>query len=244
MNEHLTLEQRLHNALACQEVEKLQSIHSYLHGRGYAKEEWENIWAQNNEVSWAHSFGRMRGFASVWFGSVGEYDAQSYRNYLDLFPVYPQVIGKDPRPIHVCPMHTTNTGVIEVAEDGKTARATFFTPGIMFSTLNPERKKWSNYLWERYGADFVYEDGRWLFLHEQVCPDFMGTTDFGNCALAEVVRLQKHEAEQELHVSCPPVEDPGPLHYPSSPVQPLQNTVPFPTPYRTMDDENTFTPSR
>ena len=40
----------------------------------------------------------------------------------------------------------------------------------------------------------------------------------------------------------PDCEDPGPLHNDWSLVQTVQNTVPWPEPYKTLDNDNTYTP--
>ncbi len=243
MNKDLSFSQRVHNANGSQEAENLQAIHCYLHAASRSKEEWSDYWSRSDKCSWAHGFGRMRGFDQVWYGSVGTYDANTYQNYMKILPVYPQVAGMDPRPLMVVSMHTLASGVIEVAEDGKTARAAYFTPGTLFSVLNDDEKKDASVLWERYGLDFIYEDGRWLMYHTQVCPDL--SCDFDGCNMAAngYVKLTSPE-DAKVHVSKnagPPVADPGPLHFDYSPVQISQNTVPYPMPYKTMDDNNTYT---
>ena len=40
----------------------------------------------------------------------------------------------------------------------------------------------------------------------------------------------------------PDVTDPGPLHLPYSVIMPPQNTVPWPVPYQTLDNDNSFCP--
>jgi hypothetical protein len=40
----------------------------------------------------------------------------------------------------------------------------------------------------------------------------------------------------------PCVTDPGPLHMPYSVLSKPQNTVPWPEPYHTLDNDNTYTP--
>ena len=40
----------------------------------------------------------------------------------------------------------------------------------------------------------------------------------------------------------PPVSDPGPLHMPYSVLKAPQDTVPWPEPYETLDNDNTYTP--
>ena len=155
MNNNLTFHQRIHNAAGSQAVENC-------HAR--------------------HSFGRMRGFDSVWFNSVGTYDARTYINYLTLYRKFREIIGKDPRPINEASVHCLVNDVIEVAEDGMSARSAYVTPGVIFSNINENEKRWCNFMWERYGSDYVFEDGNWLYLHEQVCPDIMAEFDDRNWA--------------------------------------------------------------
>lgn len=71
-------------------------------------------------------------------------------------------------------VHILFTDIIEVADDGKSARGSFITPGVIFCRLNRHEYPYCNVLWERYGSDFVLEHGRWLYLHEQVLPGYHG----------------------------------------------------------------------
>ena len=242
----LTLEERVRNAAASQEVENVKAEHTYYHGRADATGEWGNIWSHSDECSWAHGFGRMRGFDQVWFGSVTRYDAQAMENWLKLYRKYPEVGGKDPRPLLEASVHTLVTDIIEVAADGRTARGSFITPGVIHSRLTEEGSKYCMILWERYGSDFVCEDGKWLYLHEHVCPDIPGTLDCTNWAMDEYVRLTNPEdaAPPPGPSESPPVTDPGPLHSPYSLLHKPANTVPWPEPYETMDDDNTYTKKR
>ena len=69
MKSKLSLHERIRNANASQEVEKVKARHTYLHGRADATGEWADIWSRDPNCSWAHIFGRMRGFDQVWYGS-------------------------------------------------------------------------------------------------------------------------------------------------------------------------------
>lgn len=242
----LSLHERIRNADASQQVENVKAQHTYLHGRADATGEWGAIWSHSDECSWAHAFGRMRGFEQVWYGSVTQYDQMCMENWLNIFKIYPEVGGKDPRPLMEASVHTLVTDVIEVAADGKTARGSFITPGVIHSRLTDDGKKYCHVLWERYGSDFICEDGKWLYLHEHVCPDLVGDMDHTNWAADEYVRITNPDAEPPMPptLGAPPVTDPGPLHMPYSVLKKPQNTVPWPEPYETMDNDNTYTPLR
>ncbi len=238
----LTIEERVRNAAASQEVENVKAEHTYYHGRADATGEWGNIWSHSDDCSWAHAFGRMRGFDQVWFGSVSRYDMQAFENWLKMYQIYPEVGGKDPRPLLEASVHTLVTDIIEVAADGQTARGMFITPGVIHSRLTPDQEKYCMILWERYGSDFVLENGKWVYLHEQVCPDIPGSLDFTNWAADEYQRLTNPQGPPPPGPGePPPVTDPGPLHSPYSLLRKPANTVPWPEPYETMDDDNTYT---
>ena len=80
----LSLHQRIVNAAASQEVENVKARHTYLHGRADATGEWDEIWCMDENASWAQAFGRMRGGDQVWWGSVGDYDAMCFQNWLEI----------------------------------------------------------------------------------------------------------------------------------------------------------------
>jgi hypothetical protein len=136
MSKELTLAQRIEHAMASQQVEKLHGIHNYLHAKNYCKEEWSTIWSVSDETSWAHGFGRMRGFDQIWFNSVTMYDYSAYESYLELVPLFPEIGGLDPRPVMELSMHTLVNGIVEVAEDGQSARTSYVTPGILYDCIN------------------------------------------------------------------------------------------------------------
>ena len=240
----ISLHQRIVNAAASQEVENIKARHAYYHGRADATSEWDEIWCMDKNASWAHHFGRMRGGDQIWWGSVGQYDKKAFENWLRIIERYPEVTGKDPRPIMEASVHTLVTDVIEVAADGKSARGSFLTPGVIHSRLTDEGKPYCLVMWERYGSDFVLVDGEWKYLHEHVCPDIMTDMDCFDWAHGEYMRLtDPNPAPPPLSdVFVPPVTDPGPLHIPYSVLDRPQDTVPCPEPYETLDNDNTYTP--
>lgn len=252
MNKNLSLHQRIFNAAATQEAEFVHATHTYLHARANATEEWSQIWSQCDDVSWAHAFGRMRGFKNVWNGSVTCYDVQATQRFQGAYEAMPEIGGFDIRPLMELSLHTLATDIVEVADDGKTARAFFLTPGLISSAVGGNGKRRCGGLWERYGADFIFEDGTWLFLHEHVCPDMGIGCDSGNPGMQNYERMKDPKGHggpggpppggpgPQLRTR-PDCDDPGPLHSNWSVTQTVQNTVPWPEPYATMDDDNTYT---
>ena len=266
----LTLQQRLHNAFGSQAVENIKSRHAYLHAASHSFEEWDQLWSRSDDITWAHGFGRMVGWDEVWLNSVLNYDSDVIGLYLRLLEMYPEVNGKDPRACGLGGLHTLASGVVEVAQDGLSARTFYETPGSMASTHSPSGKRAGNMLWERYGSDFIYQDGKWLYFHEHVCPDFgfsYDTTDWahnqyhaggpggpgggpggpgggpggpgggpGGSAGAKPAQRPQKKA-----TVC---TDPGPLHVSWSLTQVVQNSIRWPVPYETLNEENTYSPGR
>lgn len=242
MKKHLSLSQRIHNANASQEVENVKGRHAYLHARVDAVTEYMTIWQRSDDITWAHAFGRMRGFDEVWNGLTTVYSKLAMRNWLELVDIYPEVSGKDPHPLLETAVHTLATDVIEVADDGMSARGSFITPGVIFSTLNPEQKKSCGILWERYGSDFVNEDDVWKYIGETICPDIRSELDEIDWAMRDYMILcdPSYGEALPLFPDLPHVTDPGPLHFAYSALQPPQDHTPCPEPYVTMDKDHRY----
>jgi hypothetical protein len=244
MKMHLTLNQRIHNAEGAQATEYLHAKHAYLHAKAHEKEEYSEIWTRSEDASWAHSFGRWRGWKNVWWGHVANYNLIYLDVYRQIYDLLPEVSWlTDFRSLGELAMHSLSTDIIEVAGDGKTARASFLTPGVISSALHPDMK-WKGFvLWERYGADFVFEDGEWKYLHEQVCPDLAGHFDASNAGMDSYKQLLNPPAGglPPMDTDAKRLQDIGPLHFNYTIVQTVQNTVPWPEPYLTMDNNNTYT---
>jgi hypothetical protein len=208
----------------------------------------------------------MKGYDQVWWGLVCEYDRLMFMNWLGAIEFYPEIGGKDPRPVMECSVHTLVTDVIEVADDGMSARGSFITPGCVFSTFTPMRKKYCGVLWERYGSDFVFEDGGWKYLNEQVSPDILSNLDDLDWAQEDWKRKTgadawampdvAHTVAEDVSGSdtevapaemsdeppapnYPPTSIPG-WHEPWSLVQPPQDDSPWPEPYETLDDDHKY----
>jgi hypothetical protein len=317
MKTHLTLSQRIHNAEGMQAAENLHARHTYLHATSYCKEEWGDFWDTSEEASWGHLFGIMCGFDEIWYNSVSNYDPDGFRGYINLVKQHPEISWFDARSMREISMHTLATDIIEAADDGKTVRASFLTPGVLMFALNANHHFRGLTLWERYGSDFIYDEDedQWLYLHEQVCPDMGGPMDVcnpgkdaynklmgigggkgpgpgpgaggppqgqggapgaggppqgqggapsaggppqgqggapgrpgggqpQNALVPGMVIKEKGAtrgatsaggAKGEVHVGVP-----GPIHFNYTPIMHVQNTVAWPEPYKTMDQDNTY----
>ncbi len=243
--ENMTVSQMIDAAEACIETENLQAKHAIMHAAGETKEELDTMWSNRDDIFWCHNFGGMPTREDVYAGWAGGLAQNAHYYYRQIIHVYPEVEGMDERPLMECAVHMLGSSIIEVAEDGKSTRASWYTPGIIFSTLNIDKKKEGIWLWERYGNDFVFEDGEWKILSQHVCSDFGGMMDADNFAKASYERMQQpprkrppQEPADDGTVPNPP-QAPMPLFFAQySPVQLPQNACPWPSPYKTFDREN------
>ena len=249
---HLTTEQKIHAAAACQEVENLHARHCYMHCGGRNIEEIDNYWMHDDRVSWGHGFGKWVTWTGVKFGWGGSLERQGTSAFLQLSQVWPQTAGLDPRPLAEAAMHTLATDIIEVAEDGQTARAYFYTPGTISSTLNMSREREGAWMWERYGIEYMKDaDGQWRFFTIQVCPDIMAPLDFANPAAMSFEMIKAGTGMPPIGSMggqipggggpvAPIVDEPTPVHEDYKLTTRSHNPVPWPEPYETYDYEHSF----
>ena len=191
----------------------------------------------------------MRGQKSVWLGSVFYYDLQCCDAILKIYKRYNDLAGKDIRPLMENMMHSLANDIIEVADDGKTCRTFYMTPGISMQAMTNDGMKHGGHMWEYYGADFVYEDGEWLYLHEQVAAA-CGPGSFNSTNNAQ------EDYKRSLLPPPPGMMDMGPGHGFKPPI--LEDDydiaerhgflrvpdciIPPVKPYATLDDENSAVP--
>lgn len=86
-------------------------------------------------------------------------------------------------------MHAMLTPVIEIAADGRTAQGVWDSFGPNISSGDSP----GNWLWLKYGVDFIVEDGEWKIWHMQVFPIFntpyyVSITDNARHMAAEAAR--------------------------------------------------------
>jgi hypothetical protein len=74
-------------------------------------------------------------------------------------------------------LHTLTTPVIEIAEDGQTAKGVWKSPGAE-TIKDPQTGKLRGmWAWTKYACDFIKEDGKWKILHYHVYRVFMTPAD-------------------------------------------------------------------
>ena len=164
------------------EIQNVMSWHVMYHCYGEHRAEMENIWVQEYENQMTASFGQNQGFmvgyGSIWDGYVEGHDtswlssAKRYcqNNGIDISGWTDEQILEVYGGVGQLLLHVTTTSIIEVAKDGKTAKAFWYSPGMI-----AESGSSGNTIWEAYGADFVQENGVWKLWHLHMFTDFMGS---------------------------------------------------------------------
>lgn len=166
-------------ALDNQEIQNIMSRHVMYHCYGEHEEEMLEIWVQEPENQATASFGQNQGFFvgydAIWDAYVVNHDtawktaALSYlsKQGIDTTNMTDEEIAEY-YGVGQLLLHVTTTAIIEVAADGQTAQAFWYSPGMI-----AESGQSANSIWEIYGVDFVKENGEWKMWHLHMYTDFM-----------------------------------------------------------------------
>ena len=177
-----TVYEMARKALDQQEIQNIMSLHVMYHCYGEHQQEMEEIWVEEYENQATASFGQNQGFyvgyGSIWEAYVEGHDtswlssAKSYceNNGIDISGWTDEEILEVYGGVGQLLLHVTTTSIIEVAEDGQTAKAFWYSPGMI-----AESGQSGNTIWEAYGVDFVKENGVWKMWHLHMFTDFMGS---------------------------------------------------------------------
>lgn len=232
-------------------IQNTMSRHEYLHAAG------ENV--QDLEANWVRADGRFADTATfgspqwvmVGMGAIRAAYGEGRRGGMakaleDLAAIDPTV-SDTPESFGAGAewvMHTSTTPIIEVADDGKSAQGVWYSPGISVLPVFQDGKIHLRSVWfhEKYGGDFVKEDGRWRIWHLQMAYDFIPdlpqellaplTEQLGELAL----RRPLEQAPLLKKIEMPGIVEPDYVYPPYSPRRAAVIWPKLPTPYRTWGD--------
>ena len=141
------------------EINNLMSLHSWYHAALRNDLECEKIWVSPDgefadTASWAQTSGYWKGMDHI----MANYGAKDSK-------------GNMPDPKGGFVWHTITTPVVEIAEDRQTAKGIWYTPGIV-GAYSEDGTNNSQWMWEKYGVEFVRENGKWKIWHMKVYTDF------------------------------------------------------------------------
>jgi len=162
-------------ALAVIEVQNAFSKHAYYHAAGKHIDELADVWVKEDgpyaaTATWTNDSGIMEGMAIIK-KVYGQGLVDNQKNLLEQISKIVPEIKNVPENLGVgyeYSMHFQTTPVIEIAGDGKTAKGIWYSPGIHIggSVLEGGKTTMTGGFWmEKYGVDFVKEDGKWKIWH-------------------------------------------------------------------------------
>jgi hypothetical protein len=155
------------------EIQNLMGRRMFYHSVGHNEDELA-LWSKKQTVHWGQNQGCWVGMASlkVYYGDMNRkaQDADLKR-LSEINPLIKNI--PENRGIGSSVLHILTNPIIEVAEDRQSAKGLWYTPGVILSTRDGKSGQ-AVWMWERYGGDFIREDGKWVILNLQV------NTDFGN----------------------------------------------------------------
>lgn len=160
------------------EIQNVMSMHEYYHTASMHQEEIDNIWAQKTPgvaFEEAALIGRNEGLEAIKACYVKHFDKFLKAAAEDARLIFPHLAKEKEAPYGVRIVHTLTTPVIEVAEDGQTAKGMWLSPGHMTLPVGARKgrgKMQAFWQWDKYAVDFVKEDGKWKIWHLYVGTDF------------------------------------------------------------------------
>jgi len=158
------------------QIKNVMGRHAYYHAYGLHERELDEIWVRKPENQATASFGQNWGY-QVGMDLIRRNYAEANRLMQKkalqaLRAKYPELEdAPENYGVGSMLMHALTTPYIEVAGDGKTAQGVWYSPGQVTVT-RPDRVE-AVYMYERYGVDFIKEDGEWKIWHLFVGTDFV-----------------------------------------------------------------------
>lgn len=163
-------------------IQNLMSRHEFMHAAGRNLEELDNYWVRaDGKFASTATFGSP---AWVMYGLETIRKAYGMKSRDDAKASQAKLAGIDPSVTAddaffgagaEWVMHTSTTPVIEIAGDGKTAQGVWYSPGVGVMPFYVDGKihLQSMLFFEKYGGDFVKENGVWKIWHLQMAYDFV-----------------------------------------------------------------------
>ena len=155
-----TPEEQIRRAYDIIQIKNVMARHVYLHGASRHDIEYALLWSHNQPcISWGNSMGyTMIGQDAIWKGYAEPH------------------VGKQSEAGALF-THTLTTPLIEIAEDGQTAQAMWYTPGHVSGPMGgphaePGAPLQGTWMYERYAVDFIRENGAWKIWYLFVGTDF------------------------------------------------------------------------
>ena len=143
---------------AAQDCRNLMAKYLYYHSAG-RHAEYVDLWANRDDCALRMPWGQYNGIEGV------------RQCYLKEHGTVDEAAGDPGLPFAA--IHDMDTEIIEVAQDGQTAKGVWISPGHeTFPSREHPGEMEPQWCWGRYGVDFILEDGVWKFWHLELAPMF------------------------------------------------------------------------
>lgn len=185
-----------------------------------------------DRLQWLHTAGRDREISNLFAKNVP--DVRVYWCSVGYWEGPDEIVkpGKTfpgSNPGHM-PIHLMANPIIEVAKDGKTAKGVWIASGMVAMKDRQTDKPAAMWEWNRYGIDFIKEDGQWKLWHHHVFDLFgLGWDEKWED------QFNKPPHEMTMPDEIKPTHPPTPLDVGYSPDAELPY-LPYPEPYETWAD--------
>lgn len=183
MKKEFTDEELIQRVTDVMEIRNVMGRHAYYHAKGLHEKELKEIWVQKPENQKTASFGQNWGY-NVGMERIDAYygkgSVENYQKDLEaLHAADPSVeVSKENLGIGSLVIHMLTAPYIEVAADGKTAQGLWYSPGAV-GGVHPDHSD-GLMMYEKYGVDFMKEDGEWKIWHLFIGTDFAGSRRSGS----------------------------------------------------------------
>jgi hypothetical protein len=235
------LEKLAQRALDVQEIQNVMSRHTFLDASDQTRRQVDEVWEHKaSDVCSVHNQVRDIGLKSIY--GVADMHERMREDHIDkIHKMFPDIPKGNQELVGWMKMHALCTPYIVVAGDGKTAKGTWESPG--FATMITDGKIQPLWMWERFAADFIKEDGKWKIWHFNALGQF--STNYDKSWVTVALEPRKPMAPFPGAGPLPPARspvrnipyDPKKLCGPLSPDFPPQ-----PVPYETFSETFTYGP--
>ncbi|TPV60882.1 hypothetical protein FJ444_04475 [Aestuariibacter sp. GS-14] len=166
------LQKEIQKAKSINDIQNLMARRAMYHSIGHNELEFE-LWSKRDDIRWAQNQGCWIGRETIKTYYV-DVNYQMQAAQLKLMSESNPAIDNDlktNRYIGNNVWHLLTTPIIEVADDGESAKAFWYTPGVILASTDGLTAQ-GMHMWEKYFVDLIKEDGEWRFLHIQVATDW------------------------------------------------------------------------
>ena len=168
-----TLEQKVQKAIDIQEVANLMARKEYYHSAQHNLQELDELWVQGvPDAVFAQNQGYYVGMDTIkkYYGLMNQQvQALQLKEARKAYPEIPDSPASWGVGMYI--IHSLTTPIIEIAGDGKTAKAAWYSPGLIIGPPEAGKPQTATWLWERYGVDFLKQNDVWKVWHAHVYTD-------------------------------------------------------------------------